>query len=143
MKALMDQKIAVLCVDDNEDVAEALRIKLSLESDFEWKGWLPDADFLTERTREACPNIVILDIDMPGRSVFEAVVELGVTCPDSRVVLFSGYVQRGLIERAIESGVWGYASKNDGEAALMDVLRQVAAGEFALSPEVQEAFDRG
>lgn len=132
--------IGVLCVDDNEHVANALRIQLARTSGLVWKGWLASADDLVERALEKCPTIVLLDIDMPGKNPFDAVEELAERCPDARVVMFTGHVRRELIERAVEAGAWGYVSKNDGEPALVDAIRRVAKGEFALSPEARASY---
>lgn len=135
-------KISVLCVDDNEDVAHALRIKLRIVGGFDWRGWLPDADDLVSVAREKCPDIVLLDIDMPGANPFERLADLSAVCPDIRVIMFSGHVRRELVDRAVESGAWGYVSKNDGEDALVEAICSVTVGEFALSPEVRRACDR-
>jgi two-component system invasion response regulator UvrY len=137
-----DRNISVLCVDDNEPLAQALRLKFGRTGGFEWLGWLPDADDLVRRAECDCPSVVLLDIDMPGRDPFDAVAELTVRCPQTRVVVFSGHVRRELIDRALESGAWGYVSKNDGEEALIRAVFQVMSGELVLSPEVQSASDR-
>ena len=63
------------------------------------------------------------------------------TC-DARgyVDLYNDAAAKNLIDRVIECGIWGYASKNDGESSLLDVLRRVVAGEFAMSPEVRSTW---
>lgn len=137
------KKVQVLCIDDNPHVADALRIQLSREEDMEWQGWLPAADKLVERALQDNPGIVIIDIDMPGKDAFEAMNELSEKCPEARSIVFSGHVRKDLIEKAVDAGAWGYASKNDGEAALMKVLRNVKKGEFSLSPEVKSTFGQG
>jgi len=134
------QPISVLCVDDNQHVAEALDITLTRSGRFKWKGWLPTADELVTVAVRDAPGIVLLDIDMPGRDPFEASADLLDKCPESRVVFFTGHVRKDLIDRAVESGAWGYASKNDGDQALIEVLERVGAGEFAFSPSVRGTY---
>jgi DNA-binding NarL/FixJ family response regulator len=136
------QAVSVLCVDDNEQVAAAIRIKLRRTPGFLWSGWLATADTLVDSVRRARPDTVVLDIDLPGRSPFEALEELAGSCPGVRVVMFSGHVSHDLIERAMDAGAWGYVSKNDGEDALILALREVMAGEIALSREVTAAYGR-
>jgi DNA-binding NarL/FixJ family response regulator len=136
------KNIRVVCAEDNPLVAEALRIKLSRADGFVWEGWAADADALLVMTRRSCPDLVILDLDMPGRDPFLATEELAERYPDCRVVIFSGHVRRDLIERAVNSGVWGYVSKSDGEDALIEAMKKVDAGEFAFSPEVRATYDR-
>jgi DNA-binding NarL/FixJ family response regulator len=137
-----DPTISVLCVDDNEPLALALRMKFGAAGGFDWRGWLPDADNLVVRAERDNPSVVLLDIDMPGRDPFDAVAELTVRCPQTRVVVFSGHVRRELIDRALEAGAWGYVSKNDGEDVLINAVHQVMSGELALSPEVQSVCDQ-
>lgn len=135
------ERVTVLCVDDNPQVAEAMRLKIDAEPGFAWTGWLPNANELVTKTAAGRPTIVLLDIDMPGRGAFEALAEVSRACPASRVVIFSGYVQRDLIERAVQSGAWGYVSKNDGDDELFAVMHKVAAGELAFSPEVGAVYN--
>lgn len=125
----------ILCVDDNAELAAALERLFSRLDDFEWLGWLPTADHLVTEALARHPQIVLVDIDLPGPDPFVAVTELVERDPAVRVVMFSGHVRPGLVDRALGAGAWGYISKNDGEGELLQVLRQVAAGEFALSSE--------
>ena len=132
--------ISVLCVDDNRELADALRIKLGLEKGFAWKGWLPAADDLVDVAIQQSPRVVVLDLDMPGLDPFSMLPALAAQCPDVRVIIFSGHVRGDLLDRAIENGVWGYVAKSDGENELLSVIRQVAAGEYALSHSVRALF---
>lgn len=134
--------VPVFCVDDNLQVADALRIKLSRVGGFTWKGWASDADSLRSLLHDIVFAIVILDLDMPGRDPLDVTRELQVQYPEIRVVIFSGHVRKELIDEAVMAGAWGYVSKSDGEQALIDALHMVAEGEFAFSPEVWTAFER-
>lgn len=140
MAALEQGPAGILCVDDNALVAEALRHKLSRTPGFEWRGWLPDADALVQRAADDCPELILLDLDMPGRDPFDALAEVVELCPKVKTVVFSGHVRKDLIDRAIDSGAWGYIAKSDGEEALIDALRQIVAGEFTMSPEVRRTW---
>lgn len=135
--------IGVLCVDDNQHLAEAIRITFERAGGFEWKGWLPRADTLVVTVETQGPAVVILDVDIPGRNPFEVLEELAEACPDCRAVMFSGHVRPELIDRAFTAGAWGYVSKNDGETALMQAVRDVCREEIAMSPEVRSAYERG
>lgn len=135
----------VFCTDDNLLVTEAVRLHIEQEPDFRWVGSAETADDMLEkaeeiRMRHLCPDIVLLDIDMPGRDPFEAIGELHQICPKARVLMYSGLVRRDWIERAMESGAWGYVAKSDGQEALLRAMRSAMADEFALSPEVQRIF---
>lgn len=134
--------VRVLCCDDNAEVAEALRLKFARVGGIEWSGWLASADELFTKVRSTCPDIVILDFDMPGKPPFEALEELGEQCPDARVIVFSGYVQIELIDRALDAGAWGYVAKNDGEDALVKAIHDVMADALGFSAEVRSASSR-
>ncbi len=130
----------MLGVDDNEQVGRALAMRLAQEPDLLWIGLLRSADALVEEAARLRPNIVLLDIDMPGKDPFRALQELTAKHPETRVVMLSGHVRRELIDRAFESGAWGYLSKHDEMARIAEALRRVMAGEVVMSPDVVAAM---
>lgn len=132
--------IRILCVDDNDEVAEALRIRLGLESDIRWLGRLDRADGLYEAVQRLAPDVILLDIDMPGKSPFRALKELSSHEGDTRVIMLSALVDVELIDRAVEAGAWGYLSKGAATSTIAETVRRVAAGEFVLGPEASEAY---
>lgn len=133
-------KIRVLHVDDNRDVADALRMKLSREREFEWTGWLERADTMVDAAANARASVVVVDLDMPGPDPVAAIQTLAQSHPQIRVVVFSGHVHADNVERALNAGAWGYASKNDGEDELVEILRSVAIGQVRLSPEARVVY---
>ena len=136
------EQIGVLCVEDNDLVAHALERKLR-SCGLRWLERLPTADGLLEAVARTRPQVVLLDVDMPGADVFEAMSEVHVQYPESRILIFSGHVRPQLLERAIECGAWGYISKSDGEGALVQGILDVSGGEFVLSTEVRAIAERG
>lgn len=132
------QRPRVLCIDDNPLVVDAIRITVQRDGDLEWVGSRPSADDLPAAARDLQADAVLLDADMPGRNPFEALAELVRVAPQIRVIILSAHVRPDVIDAAIAAGAWGYVSKNDGEAALIDALRRVMAGHFCLSREVRE-----
>ncbi|HYE60401.1 MAG TPA: response regulator transcription factor [Phycisphaerales bacterium] len=131
-------KARVFCADDNPLVSDALRLFVLRSGEFDWAGCVPDADQLCANVRAmGCPEIVLLDIDMPGMDPFTAISQVAACCPETRVLMYSGMVRRDLIDRAIEAGAWGYVSKGDGEQALFEAMRTALDGQIAMSPEVR------
>jgi DNA-binding NarL/FixJ family response regulator len=129
----MDAKIRVLCVDDNDLVADALGVRLAHAGGFEWLGHLAHADGLADEVERRRPDVVLLDIDMPGPDPFEALTEISRRCAAVRVLMFSGHIQsREVAERAIEAGAWGYLSKHESAEDIVSAIRRVAKGEFIL-----------
>jgi DNA-binding NarL/FixJ family response regulator len=135
------RKPRVYCADDNPLVTEALKRYIERSPDFAWMGCSEDADTLCRDVQtRGCPEIVLLDVDMPGSDPFEAIGVLQACCGHTRVLMYSGMVRRDLIDRAVQAGAWGYVSKSDGEAALFEAMRRVVQGEFGFSPEAQAVY---
>lgn len=135
--------IKVLCVDDNYFVRESLSLRLRREPDVDYVGDLVSADRLIETIRDLSPDVVILDIDMPGRDALEALREAAEAFPASRIIMYTGHIRRDLIERSLEYGAWGYLAKTERIEEVLRAIRKVAGGEFAMSPEVDAVFRRG
>jgi two-component system response regulator DesR len=134
--------IRVMCVDDNELIGDAIQIKLELMGGFDWLGQLYTADQLVDECLRRKPDVVLLDIDMPGEDPLEVLRKLTEFAPQVRVLMLTGHVRRDLIERAIESGAWGYLSKYTGGEAIVQAIRNVTRGEFVMGPGVAAAYRR-
>lgn len=126
------ERIGVLCVDDNRFVAEAIQEQLSSDEGFTWLGHQLDAEDLLSHVQRLKPDVVLLDIDMPGPNPFEALQEVSEQCPDVAVLILSGYVKPELIDRAIDAGASGYLSKGDDAETLLADIQRAAHGEFVL-----------
>jgi DNA-binding NarL/FixJ family response regulator len=131
-------KIRILCVDDHAFLVEGLRARFATEHDLECVGRLPTADALVPEIKRLQPDIVLLDIEMPGTDAFEAARDVKRVYPDVKVIFFSAYVKDHYVSAAFKAGAWGYFSKSDDTDAIVQGLRKVAAGEFAFGPKVAE-----
>jgi DNA-binding NarL/FixJ family response regulator len=135
---MITPKIRVLCVDDHSFLVEGLRARFELERDIDFVGWLPNAERLASEVERMRPDVILLDIEMPGPDAFDAASELHRRFPDSRVVMLSAYVRDHYISAAVKCGAWGYFSKSEPADEIVEGIRKVARGEFAFSPKVQE-----
>ncbi len=134
--------IRVLCADDNELIGEAMSIEFDLAGDLAWLGQLTSADHLPEEVERREPDVVLLDIDMPGSDPFTALEIIAERSPDTKVLMLTGHVRSDLIDRAIEAGAWGYISKSERVPTILDAVRSAANGEFVLSPQALAAQGR-
>ena len=132
--------VRVLCVDDHAFLVEGLKARLDLEDSIEFIGRLETADRLIEEVEKTSADIVLLDIEMPGRDSFEALRDLAQMYPHVKVIMLSAYVRDHYIDTAVDAGAWGYLSKSDDPDSIVTAIRKVARGEFAFSPGVQERF---
>jgi two-component system response regulator NreC len=128
--------IRVFCVDDHAFLIEGLQARFDQEDDIEIVGTLASADGLVDAVARERPDVVLLDIEMPGRDPFETIEDLRTRCPDARVVLLSAFVRHSYLDVAVKVGAWGYVSKRDPPSAILDAVKQAAAGRFAFGPEV-------
>jgi DNA-binding NarL/FixJ family response regulator len=129
--------IRLLCVDDNEEVLGALRLHFGHSEGLDVVGSLSTARGLLAAVRKTKPDILVLDLDMPGENPLQALLEVSRSVTTTRTVVFSGHLRMELVAQAMDAGAWGYVFKNDGEDALVAAIRSVLAGEIAWSPEVR------
>jgi DNA-binding NarL/FixJ family response regulator len=139
----MTGSVRVLCVDDNEMVLQALTLRLRRAEGLTVVGTLPQADELPKAAQEKQADVVLLDVDMPGRDAFEAMADLARQRPDIRTIIVTGYIQADLIDRAIANGAWGYLNKADGTDAIIQAIRRVQNGEFAFGPDLRDGHTPG
>lgn len=130
--------IGVICVDDHEFLLEGLKSRFEDEPGLEIIATLPIADELPQAAERLRPDIVLLDIEMPGRDVFEVIKELSDRVPSTKVILLSAFIRQSYLDLAINAGAWGYVSKRESPSEITEAVRKVAAGGFAFSPNVRE-----
>ena len=124
----------VLCVDDNELIGEAVELMLREQDDLEWAGWLADACEIEQETVVRRPDVILLDMNMPGRDSFEVLGSMRAKHSGVRVLIFSGYFSQDCLDRAIDAGAMGYVSKNDDPGDVLEALRRAIRWEIAISP---------
>lgn len=128
--------LRVLICDDHTLVRAGLRRLLDSFGDIEVVAEASNADEAVVRTREATPDIVLLDLSMPGRSGFDALAELRRSCPDSAVVIMSMHDDALHVREALARGAMGFVVKEAAPAELEIAIRAAAAGRTYLSPQV-------
>lgn len=134
--------IRVVGVDDNPMVAEAFGVWLGSLPGFQWLGHRTTTAELERFVKEQGPDVVLLDVDMPGEDTFTALARIAEEVPSTRVLMVSGHVSAELVERAIEGGAWGYVSKNDTSEVLRLAIEAVASGRFAFGEVVCRVFQK-
>lgn len=110
---------------------------LGREMDIEVVASVSNGNDALERSRELEPDIVLLDIDMPGMLSFEAAREILQCSPKTRVIFLSAFFHDRYIEEALSTGASGYLTKNEPPAKVIAAIRDVARGVSYFSPEVQ------
>ncbi len=133
----MDKQISILIVDDHAMVRSMLRDRLDAEPDFTVTGMASSADDAVTLASRVKPDVVLMDIDMPGLLCFEAARMLARQCPDARIIFLSAFFHDCYIEQALAVKAWGYVTKNQPDDSLVTAIRNVAGGVAHFSPEIQ------
>ena len=130
------QTIRVMLVDDHQMVREAVGRLLGLEGDLEVVGSAADAReavLLLERVR---PDVVLMDVSMPGTDGISATETLRDSVPGLRVVILSATCNRHQVHQAFNAGACGYLLKDGSVGQLCDGIRSAARGGRPVAPLV-------
>jgi two-component system, NarL family, invasion response regulator UvrY len=131
-------QVSVLLVDDHAVVREGYRRLLERHDDIAVIGEAVDA--ATAHSLFCClnPQIVVMDITLPGTSGIEAMRRMLAYRSDARVLIFSMHEDAIFARRALQAGAFGYVTKASAPNVLTDAIRSIAAGKRYLSPEVAQ-----
>jgi DNA-binding NarL/FixJ family response regulator len=129
-------KIRVLLADDHAILREGVRALLALSDDIEVVGEAVDGQRAVEATRQLDPDVVVMDIAMPGLGGLEATLEIKKAGLRSKILILSQYEDREYVRRLLKAGVSGYLLKKSAGAELANAIRAVYRGGLVLDPEV-------
>jgi DNA-binding NarL/FixJ family response regulator len=131
--------ISVLLVDDHPVVIEGLRKMLATAGDIDVTGEAHNAASAIEQARALKPDVVLLDLRMPGASGVQAVRRMREQQVDSAVIILTSYGDQAYVRQALEAGANGYLLKSSHPDDLIASIRSAARGRKALSPELLDA----
>jgi len=129
--------IRCVIVDDHEMLRYGVRRLLEDASDFVVVGEASDAAEALKLVLEHRPDLVLLDISMPGMSSFEAGRLIEEHCTGTRIVFLTMHEDQEYVQQALRSGASGYLLKDTPAPLLLRALREVHRGERSLSPQIQ------
>jgi two-component system response regulator NreC len=131
-------KIRVLLVDDHGIVREGLRAMLSLNQDMEIVGEAEDGREAINQTRCCAPNVVVMDISMPGMDGLQATKRLTRDFPEVRVLVLSQHDNERYVLPVLQAGASGYVLKRSVGAELVEAIRTVHRGDCWLPPHIAQ-----
>ncbi len=131
-------KIRVLLVDDHGIVREGLRAMLSLNQEIEVVGEAADGREAIKQARSCAPNVVVMDIAMPGMDGLQATKRLTRDFPEIRVLELSQHDNERYILPVLQAGASGYVMKRSVGAELLEAIRTVHKGDCWLPPRVAQ-----
>lgn len=130
----MAEGISIVLADDHTVVRRALRLLLEGEPGFEVVAEAEDADGAIRYLRGHKPDVLILDLNMPGRPSLEAIGDMREASPETRIVVLTMQQEPAFARRALQHGVLGYVLKEAADDELVQAVRSAAAGETYLQP---------
>jgi two-component system, NarL family, invasion response regulator UvrY len=131
-------QVSVLLVDDHAVVREGYRRLLERHGDIAVIGEAGDAATAHSLFCSREPQIVVMDITLPGTSGIEAMRRMLLYRPEARVLIFSMHEDTIFAKRALQAGAFGYVTKASAPTVLVEAIHAVAAGKRYLSPEIAQ-----
>lgn len=126
--------IRVLLADDHQVLREGLRVLLGGEEDLCIIGEASTGDEAVRLVVKIQPDVVVMDLGMPGMSGLEAIREIRRQAPQTRIVVLTMHSGRELVMQAIQAGCDGYVPKSAAHTSLLQAVRAVHAGQRFLHP---------
>lgn len=132
--------IKLFIVDDHYMVVEGIHSFLQNEKNIEWMGHASNADSCLAFLQQRLPDIILMDISMPGKSGIELCKEVKEKHPSVFVIGLSTFNQQSFIQKMMDNGASGYVLKNASQEELMEAIEAVAKGNTYLSDEAASSL---
>ena len=126
--------VRIVLADDHQVVRDGLRALLDAEHDFEVVGEVGDGLEVAPLVTRLKPNVLVLDLLMPGLSGLEVARDVTRRAPDTRIVVLSMHASEAHVLQALKNGATAYVLKDAGAAQLVKAIREAVAGRRYLSP---------
>lgn len=141
----MSDPIRILLADDHDLISRMLESYLQSEPDLQVVATVSDSEDAITQAIQRQPDVVVLDIDMPGLCSFEAAKTISTRCPNARIIFLSAFADDRYIEQALAVGALGYLTKTESPQTVVKAIRTIASGGVCFSQHIQEriTFDSG
>ena len=133
----MNRPISVLLADDHALVLRMLRDRLNGEEDITVVAAVANASEAVAEAIRLKPQVVVMDIDMPGMTCFEGARTIHAACPGTRTMFLSSFSNDAYIDQALAVEAAGYLTKSEPPEEVIDAIRAVVAGHRRFSAEVE------
>jgi two-component system, NarL family, response regulator LiaR len=129
-------RIRLLVVDDQTVVREGLAAILANYPEIEVVGQASDGIQAMEIIKQAKPNVVLLDLVMPGLDGLATIPKIKEIAPNTRILVVTGFAESDRVYQAIKAGALGYILKDATREQLLQAIREVAQGRASLQPSI-------
>lgn len=138
----MTDPIRVLVADDHAVVREGLKLFLDLQEDIEVVGEAVDGADAIAKAADLRPDVVLMDLVMPGTSGVEATLSIKQTDPEAHVLVLTSFLDEDTLRTVLRAGATGYLMKDSHPAEVADAIRAVRRGEPLFHPRVLDMLTR-
>jgi two-component system response regulator NreC len=128
--------IKILLADDHMIVRDGLRSLLERDGDLEVVGEAPNGQAAVELTHGLMPDVIIMDVAMPGMNGIEATVKIMEDRPDAKVIGLSMHGDRRFVTSMLDAGASGYLLKDSAFDELVEAIKAVISGQVYLGPGI-------
>lgn len=135
-----DSRIRILIADDHGVMRAGLHALLNPEPDVQVVGEATDGQETLRRATELQPDVILLDISMPGIDGVEVTQQIQETLPDTRVLILTVHENRELLQEAIQAGALGYVTKRAIKSELINAIHAVQRGDMYVHPAMTRAL---
>lgn len=132
------KKIRVLMVDDHAVVRAGYRMLLKNSEDIEVVAEAENGEQACRCYIDSKPDIVVMDLSLPGIGGIEAIRRIVARDPDARILVFSMHESTVFVEQALQAGARGYITKSSAPEVLIEAIRKLAAGQLHLDPDISQ-----
>jgi two-component system response regulator NreC len=134
------RRIRILLADDHTVLRSGLRALLSAQADLEVAGEAADGGEALRLAQTLKPDVVVMDIGMPGVSGIDATARIRRELPSTKVLILSMHDDQGYLRQALRAGASGYVLKKAADTELLAAIRAAARGEVFLDPSLAKGF---
>jgi len=135
-------KISVLIVDDHSMFRQGLKQILELEEDIQVVGQASNGEEAVRIASEVCPDVILMDINMPGTNGLQAIKELKQSDISSKVIVLTIHEDREYLFKTLQMGAEGYVLKDAEPSVLIEAIRNVYEGESYIQPNMTKELVR-
>lgn len=132
----MPEMIRVLIADDHPVVRDGLRGLMEIQPDIEVVGEARDGIEAVDQARLLKPDVMLLDMVMPGKDGVQAIIEIKEENPEARILVLTSYAEGEMAFPAIKAGALGYLLKDSSPEELLQAIHNVYRGQISLHPTV-------
>jgi DNA-binding NarL/FixJ family response regulator len=137
------KRVRVLIVEDHETVRDGLRLLFETQSDVQVIGGVADGEAAIADVSASAPDVVVVDLSLPGISGLTVTREIRARSPHTAVVVLTRHTDEAYVRELLAAGALGYVLKQSASGELMRAVRAAAAGKRHLDPAIAPPFAAG